>query len=92
MVTALGLYALAGVRVFIDFHHAGAAGDAARHEANASPLALSAGCTSTDERVVVMRVLADRVEPAMALLTQVWASWRQEAWALAPCPPRVWRT
>ena len=40
----------------------------------------------------LMRVLADRVEPAMALLTQVWASWRRVAWALEPCAPRVWRT
>lgn len=66
--------------------------DVARREAEASPLALHAGCTSPDEQVVLMRVLADRVEPAMALLTQVWASWRREAWALEPCAPRVWRT
>lgn len=66
--------------------------DAARHEAEASSPNLSAGCTSPGEQVVLMRVLADRVEPAMALLTRVWASWRKEAWALAPCPPRVWRT
>ncbi len=66
--------------------------DAARHEAEASPLALQAGCTSPDEQVVLVRVLADRVEPAMALLAQVWASWRREAWALEPCAPRVWRT
>lgn len=66
--------------------------DAARHEADTSPLNLSAGSTSPGEHVVLMRVLADRVEPAMALLTRVWASWRKEAWALEPCPPRVWRT
>jgi len=66
--------------------------DAARHLADASPLALSAGCTSPDEKLVLMRVLADRVEPAMALLSQVWAGWRRKAWELEPCAPRVWRT
>jgi urease accessory protein len=64
----------------------------ARQEAGSSPLSGSAGSTSAHDRVVVVRVLADRVEPAMALLTQVWARWRQAAWALPPCPPRVWRT
>lgn len=58
----------------------------------ASSLAARSGSTSPHEQVVVVRVLADRVEPAMALLTQVWAAWRQQAWGLAACPPRVWRT
>lgn len=66
--------------------------DAARRGADASPLAGCAGSTSPQEQVVLMRVLADRVEPAMALLTQVWAEWRREAWQLEPCAPRVWRT
>lgn len=52
----------------------------------------SAGCTSPDDRLVLMRVLADRVEPMMGLLTAVWGQWRHAAWALPPCPPRVWRT
>lgn len=55
-------------------------------------LRTSAGCTAPEGGVVMLRLLADRVEPAMALLAKVWAAWRQEAWALAPCPPRVWRT
>jgi urease accessory protein len=50
------------------------------------------GCTSPDERLVVLRVLAWRVEPAVERLDQVWARWRQIAWALPPCAPRVWRT
>jgi urease accessory protein len=41
---------------------------------------------------VVLRVLADRVEPAMQLLGAVWARWREVAWQRAACPPRVWRT
>lgn len=50
------------------------------------------GSTSPDEHIIVLRALAHRVEPAMALLTAVWAAWRTQAWSLAPCPPRVWRT
>jgi urease accessory protein len=41
---------------------------------------------------VVLRALADRVEPAMQLLKQVWAAWRGTAWELAATPPRLWRT
>ncbi|MBI5925790.1 MAG: urease accessory protein UreD [Aquabacterium sp.] len=66
--------------------------DSARAIQGNSPLAATAGSTSPHEQVVILRVLADRVEPAMNLLTQVWAQWRQTAWDLAPCPPRVWRT
>ena len=51
-----------------------------------------AGVTSPHERVVVLRLLADRVEPAMQTLTAAWGAWRQAAWGLAPTPPRVWRT
>jgi urease accessory protein len=66
--------------------------DAARAESAAHELAARAGATAPDDAVVVLRVLAPRVEPAMQLLVQVWARWRRIAWALAPCPPRVWRT
>jgi urease accessory protein len=66
--------------------------EAARSQAEISPLNATAGCTSPHEQVVVMRVLADRVEPAMALLSQVWAHWRRTAWGIEPCQPRVWRT
>lgn len=66
--------------------------DAARATQQAHPLADLSGSTSPHDQVVILRALADRVEPAMALLTQVWAQWRQLAWGLAPCPPRVWRT
>ena len=54
-------------------------------------LATTAGSTSPHERVVVARVLSEKVEPLMNLLTQIWGAWRQEAWQLPPCPPRIWR-
>ena len=56
------------------------------------PLAATAGATSPHERLVLLRVLAPRVEPAMALLTAVWQRWRPLAWQLPATPPRVWRT
>jgi len=55
-------------------------------------LARHAGVTAVHDRVVVLRVLADRVEPAMALLAAVRGAWRGLAWGLAPNPPRIWRT
>jgi urease accessory protein len=66
--------------------------DAARQHIEAAPLRGTAGVTRLHERVVVLRALAQRVEPAMQLLQAVWATWRPLAWGLPPCPPRVWRT
>ncbi|RQP25310.1 urease accessory protein UreD [Piscinibacter terrae] len=66
--------------------------DLAREAASCHPLQHLCGATSPNPRCVVLRVLADRVEPAMQLLVEVWKAWRTHAWALAPCPPRVWRT
>ena len=66
--------------------------DAARALIDASPLATTAGITATHESLLVLRVLAHRVEPAMALLQTVWKAWRPLHWGLAPCAPRVWRT
>ena len=66
--------------------------DATRTMQTDSPLAGTSGSTSPNEQLVVLRVLAHRVEPAMALLQRVWGSWRERAWDIAPCPPRVWRT
>jgi urease accessory protein len=51
-----------------------------------------AGVTALHARVVVLRALAHRVEPAMALVQAVRAAWRGTAWQLAPTAPRVWRT
>ncbi len=66
--------------------------DAARAVIEAHPLKTSAGATSPQDGVIVLRVLAPRVEPLMNLLARVWAEWRQVAWQMPPCTPRVWRT
>jgi urease accessory protein len=65
--------------------------DAARGLIAASPLAANAGASSPHAEAVVVRALAGRVEPVMALLTQVRAAWRALAWELEPCAPRIWR-
>lgn len=54
--------------------------------------AVHAGATSPHEPVVVVRVLADRVEPLMRVLTGIWTRWRPLAWDLPATPPRIWRT
>ena len=51
-----------------------------------------AGVTALQQRVVVLRALAHRVEPAMAMAQAVRAAWRDAAWRLEPTAPRVWRT
>lgn len=66
--------------------------DAARASFASHAPMLEAGATAPQSRVVVVRVLADRVEPAAKLLTRIWAAWRPVLWSLAACPPRVWRT
>ncbi len=66
--------------------------DAARALCNEYELNRTAGASAAHANVIVLRVLAERVEPAMNLLTLVWARWRELAWALPACPPRVWRT
>ena len=64
----------------------------ARSLLEASPLAESAGATSPHAEVVVLRVLAPVVEPAMQLLRQVWQAWRAELWQLPAATPRIWST
>lgn len=66
--------------------------EAARQAAAGHQLARSAGATAPQSRVVVLRVLAPRVEAAMQLLTEVRAAWRAAAWRLNAEPPRIWRT
>lgn len=67
--------------------------DAARTEIDAdAALREHAGATAVDDAVVVLRALAPRIEVVMALAVRVWQSWRREAWQLAACTPRVWRT
>jgi urease accessory protein len=66
--------------------------DVAREVIEKHELRLSAGATSPDGQVVIVRVLAPVVEPAMHLLRQVWMSWRQHFWAMPSTPPRIWST
>jgi urease accessory protein len=64
----------------------------AREIAAGHPLAPTTGATAPQAEVVVVRVLAPRIEPAFELMTEIWKRWRAAAWALSPCLPRVWRT
>lgn len=64
--------------------------EAAREVVAVDGLASTAGVTAPNERVVVLRALAPRVEPMMKLMVAVWKRWREAAWRLAPCAPRIW--
>lgn len=66
--------------------------DAAREVLQGHALAATAGATSPQNSVVVLRALAGRVETVMQLFAAVRAAWRQLAWGLAAAPPRIWRT
>ena len=69
--------------------------EAARGAIANSPLAATAGATAPlapHAPLVVVRVLAQGVEPLMRLLQQVHALWRREAWGLMGEAPRIWRT
>jgi urease accessory protein len=64
--------------------------DGARQVLDAHALKASAGVTSPNPQVVVLRVLAPQVEPAMDLLRKVWAVWRVLMWEKSATPPRIW--
>jgi urease accessory protein len=64
--------------------------DLAREVMGTHALANTAGATGPDAQVVVVRVLAPLVEPAMGLLKQVWKSWRRHFWDQAAPSPRIW--
>jgi urease accessory protein len=66
--------------------------DAAREVSANDDLRRTTGTTSTHDGIIVLRALSARVEPAMGLLTRVWSAWRETAWELPACVPRVWRT
>lgn len=51
-----------------------------------------AGATSPFPGLLLLRVLAQRVEPAFALFAAVRAAWRRIAWQMDAPPPRIWRT
>ncbi len=64
--------------------------DSARAIIDTHPLRAHAGATSPNDQVVLVRVLAPLVEPAMELLRQVRGAWRTAGWALPPHVPRIW--
>lgn len=66
--------------------------DCARDVVAAHPLSMTTGVTSPDAQVVVLRVLAPVVEPAMDLLRQVWLTWRKHLWQQSTSAPRIWST
>lgn len=82
------LFFVAGSK--LERHRRQLALDCAREVMQAHALSASAGATSPDGQVVVVRVLSPVVEPAMALLKQVWQAWRTQLWQLAPSTPRIW--
>jgi urease accessory protein len=63
---------------------------AAREVIEAHPLAATAGATSPCSQLIVVRVVADMVEPAMALLRSVRDAWRDRLWNLPATQPRLW--
>lgn len=62
----------------------------ARDVISAHPLCQMAGATSPGPRVVVVRVLAPLVEPAIELLKAIRNAWRPALWKLPPTQPRTW--
>jgi urease accessory protein len=67
-----------------------AALDAARAVVDGHALQASAGATSPNAQMVVLRVLAPQVEPAMQLLKAVRMAWREVLWKLEGEAPRIW--
>lgn len=63
---------------------------AAREVLEADALRDTAGATSPHGQVVVVRVLAPLVEPAMHVLRAVRDAWRRELWHMPPVHPRLW--
>jgi urease accessory protein len=53
-------------------------------------LAATAGATSPNPQVVLVRVLAPVVEPAMQLLRELRRVWRSQLWNTASADPRIW--
>lgn len=68
-----------------------AALDCARQVLAGNALETTAGATSPNPQVVVVRVLAPMVEPAMAVLRPVWQAWRAHFWGLQAPLPRTWK-
>ncbi|MES2999932.1 MAG: urease accessory protein UreD [Pseudomonadota bacterium] len=67
-----------------------AALDAARAVIDAHELREFAGATAPGPRVIVVRVIAPLVEPAMQLLKSIRDAWRPLLWNLPATRPRTW--
>lgn len=65
---------------------------ARQHIEAADELRRQAGATTPNPRVIVVRVLAPLVEPAMTLLRRIRAGWREQLWQLPATAPRIWTT
>lgn len=57
-----------------------------------SELRASTGVTSPHPQVLVLRVLAPLVEPAMQLMQIARLAWRETLWGLSSPSPRIWST
>jgi urease accessory protein len=64
--------------------------DVARAAITGHALVPTTGATSPNGQVVLVRVLAPLVEPAVEVLRRVWTAWRAEMWAMSATPPRIW--
>jgi urease accessory protein len=53
-------------------------------------LAVTTGATAPNPRVIVVRTLAPRTEPAIDVLRRAWAALRQSAWQMDGAAPRIW--
>jgi urease accessory protein len=66
--------------------------DVARGIIEGHSLQATAGATSPNPHVVVVRVLAPVVEPVMDLLRKIRSGWREHLWKLSGANPRIWNT
>lgn len=64
--------------------------EAARSTLAAHPLKPHCGVTCPNDNLLVVRALADQVEPIMQLWQALWAVLRLEAWQIKAPPPRIW--
>jgi urease accessory protein len=64
--------------------------DSVRADLAQHALATTAGATSPHAQVVLVRVLAPVVEPAMDLLRVLRNTWRTHLWDKAASSPRIW--
>ena len=64
--------------------------DVARAIFDASDVGRLAGVTSPQSQVVVVRVLADQVEPVMNMFKQLRGAWLEQLWQQVATTPRIW--